>query len=121
MSKESKLEKNNLKKNKHLNDKKGNLPFKIKFKVDKKKSNKSVYIKEIEEEMNKELNEELNEDDEIKEISKCNHDPNSLNTTLVLMKRRTMTYPAQLDFYCKCCNKTFRFTKDERGDLEPLE
>lgn len=113
MSKESKLEKN-----KHLNDKKGGLPFKIKFKVDKKKSNKSVYIKEIEEEMNGELKEdvEIKEDD-----SKCNHDPNSLNTTLVLMKRRTMTYPAQLDFYCKCCNKTFRFTKDERGDLEPLE
>ena len=118
MSKESKLEKNNLKKDKHLNDKRGNLPFKIKFKVDKKKSNKSVYIKEIEEEMNKELNEniEIREDD-----SKCNHNPDALNTTLVLMKRRTMTYPAQLDFYCKCCNKTFRFTKDERGDLEPLE
>ena len=113
MSKESKLEKN-----KHLNDKKGGLPFKIKFKVDKKKSNKSVYIKEIEEEMNGELKEdvEIKEDD-----SKCNHNPDSLNTTLVLMKRRTMTYPAQLDFYCKCCNKTFRFTKDERGDLEPLE
>ena len=111
-NKESKLEKN-----KHLNDKKGNLPFKIKFKVDKKKSNKSVYIKEIEEEMNKELKEDV----EIKENSKCDHDPNSLNTTLVLMKRRTMTYPAQLYFYCKCCNKTFRFTKDERGDLEPLE
>ena len=117
MSKESKLEKNNLKKDKHLNDKKGNLPFKIKFKVDKKKSNKSVYIKEIEEEMNGELKEDI----KTKEISKCDHDPNSLNTTLVLMKRRTMTYPAQLDFYCKCCNKTFRFTKDERGDLEPLE
>ena len=112
MSKESKLEKN-----KHLNDKKGNLPFKIKFKVNKKKSNESVYIKEIEEEMNG----ELKEDDETKEISKCNHDPNSLNTTLVLMKRRTMTYPAQLDFYCKSCNDTFRFTKNERGDLEPLE
>ena len=112
-NKESKLEKN-----KHLNDKKGNLPFKIKFKVDKKKSNKSVYIKEIEEEMNKELNEDV----EIKEDnSKCNHNPDALNTTLVLMKRRTMTYPAQLDFYCKCCNKTFRFTEDERGDLEPLE
>lgn len=112
MSKESKLEKN-----KHLNDKKGNLPFKIKFKVNKKKSNESVYIKEIEEEMNGELKEDV----ETKEISKCNHNPNSLNTTLVLMKRRTMTYPAQLDFYCKCCNDTFRFTKDERGDLKPLE
>lgn len=114
MSKESKLEKN-----KHLNDKKGGLPFKIKFKVDKKKSNKSVYIKEIEEELNKELTEDV----EIKEDNnnKCNHNPNSLNTTLVLMKRRTMTYPAQLDFYCKCCNGTFRFTKDERGDFQPLE
>lgn len=109
---------NKLEKNKHLNDKKGNLPFKIKFKVDKKKSNKSVYIKEVEEEMNKELNEDV----EIKEDnSKCNHNPNALNTTLVLMKRRTMTYPAQLDFYCKCCNKTFRFTKNERGDFQPLE
>lgn len=108
---------NKLEKNKHLNDKKGSLPFKIKFKVDKKKSNKSVYIKEIEEEMNGELKEDI----KTKEISKCDHDPNSLNTTLVLMKRRTMTYPAQLDFYCKCCNKTFRFTKNERGDLEPLE
>ena len=112
MNKESKLEKN-----KHLNDKKDNLPFKIKFKVDKKKSNKSVYIKEIEEEMNGELKEDI----KTKEISKCDHDPNSLNTTLVLMKRRTMIYPAQLDFYCKCCNKTFRFTKNERGDLESLE
>lgn len=115
MSKESKLEKNNLKKDKHLNDKKGNLPFKIKFKVDRdktKKSDLSVNIKE----MNEELKENFNEDN-----NKCDHNPNSLNTTLVLMKRRTMTYPAQLDFYCKCCNKTFRFTKNERGDLEPLE
>ena len=67
------------------------------------------------------MNGELKEDIKTKEISKCDHDPNSLNTTLVLMKRRTMIYPAQLDFYCKCCNKTFRFTKNERGDLESLE
>ena len=111
---------NKLEKNKHLNDKKGNLPFKIKFKVDKKKSKKSdlsVNIKEMNEELKEDLKEELIEENN----NKCNHNPNSLNTTLVLMKRRTMTYPAQLDFYCKCCNKTFRFTKDERGDLEPLE
>lgn len=115
MSKESKIEKNNLKKDKHLNDKKGNLPFKIKFKVDRdktKKSDLSVNIKE----MNEELKENNNNNN-----NKCDHNPNSLNTTLVLMKRRTMTYPAQLDFYCKCCNRTFRFTKNERGDLEPLE
>lgn len=112
MSKESKLEKNNLKKDKHLNDKKGNLPFKIKFKVDRDKTKKSDLSVNI-----KEMNEELKENNN----NKCDHNPDSLNTTLVLMKRRTMTYPAQLDFYCKYCNKTFRFTKNERGDLEPLE
>ena len=107
-----------------MNDKKGNLPFKIKFKVDKKKSKKSdlsVNIKEMNEELKEDLKEDLKEELKEENNNKCNHNPNSLNTTLVLMKRRTMTYPAQLDFYCKCCNKTFRFTKDERGDLEPLE
>ena len=122
-NKDNKLEKNSLKKNKHLNDKKGNLPFKIKFKVDRdktKKSDLSVNIKEINEELKESLKENLKENNNDNN-NKCNHSPNSLNTTLVLMKRRTMTYPAQLDFYCKCCNKTFRFTKNERGDLEPLE
>ena len=46
---------------------------------------------------------------------KCKHAFDVNDTSLVMMRKRVMTYPPVQEGYCKCCGKTFKFTLDEFG------
>lgn len=45
----------------------------------------------------------------------CNHDLDSPNTSIVIMKKQTMAYPPTKSGYCKCCGKIFTLNKNNKG------
>ena len=45
----------------------------------------------------------------------CNHDPNSKESSLILLRRRVFIYPPEYDFFCPGCKKFFKFDKGEDG------
>lgn len=47
--------------------------------------------------------------------NQCVHEVDAKDTTLVMLRKAVMSYPPMREGYCKCCGKTFRFTKDKMG------
>jgi len=48
-------------------------------------------------------------------VDRCKHDPNFNNTTLIKNSKYKMINPQIFDFFCPCCKKTFKFSKDAFG------
>lgn len=44
--------------------------------------------------------------------STCNHDPKSLDTTLIKSCKRTMVSPRRDDYICNVCHKCFSFIEE---------
>ena len=58
----------------------------------------------------------MNSDNYINQFEhKCNHDPNSPNSTLKMLAKRGMVFPPEYDFFCIHCYETFKFKKKEDG------
>ena len=47
----------------------------------------------------------------------CNHRATARDTTLVFLKRDFLVYPPNYYAICKCCGKSFTFTKNDDGQI----
>ena len=56
------------------------------------------------------------------DISQCNHDINSKDTSIIILDTpRTFTYPERIFGICKFCGKPFVFIKDDTKQLKLIE
>lgn len=47
----------------------------------------------------------------------CIHNPNISNSSLIMLAKRTMSYPPEFDYFCPKCQETFRFYRNENGEF----
>ena len=51
----------------------------------------------------------------IKFSTECNHNPNNIERSLILLAKQTMAYPPEFDFFCPICKETFTFKRNKEG------
>ena len=45
----------------------------------------------------------------------CNHNPSDINNTLIKTAKLKMIHPEIIEYFCKNCNKIYKFTKQNNN------